>query len=64
MTPETILTTVTAVANALTEYLKWAQTDEGKKWTAQMMADRAAWDKFWRDVGLGVGAFFKGDLFK
>lgn len=64
MTPEAILAAITAVANALTEGLKLAQTEEGKKWVSQMLADRQAWDKFWKDAGSGVAALFKGDLFK
>lgn len=64
MTPETILQTVRAVAEAITEYLRWAQTEEGKKWTTQVMADRAAWDAFWKDAGAGIQSFFKGELFK
>jgi hypothetical protein len=64
MTPETILLTVQSVANAATEYLKWIQTDEGRKWSAQVMADRQAWDKFWTDAGKAIGSFVKGDTFK
>lgn len=64
MTPSEILATIRVGFEFGTELLKWAQTEEGKAFAKQALADRAKWDSFWVDVGNGLTKFFKGDLFK
>ncbi len=64
MNPTTIILAIKSIADAVTEYFRWLQTDEGKRFVAQAMTDRAAWDKFWADAGTGIQRLLSGDLFK
>ncbi len=62
MNPETILQAITAVGNAATEGFKFAQTEEGQALLKQAREDRAAFDRFMREVGAGIVKFFTGKL--
>ena len=62
--PILILEVIKAISEAVREYFRWLQTDEGKRFSAQAMADRAAWDKFWLDAGSGVKQLFSGEFLK
>lgn len=64
MTPTAILMTIQAGFMFGTELLKFLQTDEGKKLVNKSLEDRAAWDKFWGEVGTGIKQLFSGELFK
>jgi hypothetical protein len=64
MTPEAILLTIRAGFEFGTELLRYLQTDKGQEFAAQVLNDRAAWDKFWLDAGGGLKRLFTGDLFK
>jgi hypothetical protein len=64
MTPVAILETIRAVAEAVAEYFRWLQTEQGKRFSDQVMSDRVAWDKFWIDAGIGLKRLFSGELLK
>jgi len=64
MTPEMILATIKAVAEAVTAVATWMMTDDGKAFVKQTTEDRAAWDKLWADAGNGLKTVFSGQLFK
>lgn len=61
---ELIPATIKAVADAVAEGFRWAQTPEGIEFTKQMRVDRAAWDKTWANFGAALKSFFSGELFK
>jgi len=64
MTPETVLLTIKACAEALTATMTWLSTDQGKAVVAKSLEDRTAWDRFWAEAGGGIRKFFSGELFK
>ena len=63
MTPEAIMLTIRAGFEFGTELLRYLQTPEGQAVVRKSLEDRAAWDKFWQDVGDGLKKFFTGELF-
>jgi hypothetical protein len=63
-TAEMILATMKAGFEALSELLKFLQTEQGKKVVEQMLSDRTKWDAFWAKVPDVLGKFFRGEYFK
>ena len=64
MNPLVILEAIKAVAEAITETLRYLQTPQGQRFADQVMADRGAWDKFWKDAGAGISDLFRGKLWE
>lgn len=66
MTPEALLIigTIRAGFECVTQLVKYLMTEDGKKLVAKSLEDRAAWDKFWSDLGGGLKKLISGDLFK
>lgn len=58
MTPEAILAAITAVANAVAEGFRFAQTPHGGEVVKQAIEDRAAWDKGVKELGAWVTKLF------
>lgn len=63
-TASEILETIKLALQVVLEYIKWAQTPTGQKWTEQVLSDRAKWDSFWDQAATGIGKFFRGEYFK
>lgn len=59
-----IVAMIQAVAEAISAFFAWLNTEEGRVFSRQAMADRKAWDTFWKDAGTQIGRFFRGELFK
>ena len=64
MNPETIMLAIIAVANATSEALKFAQTEQGMKLIDPSLKDRAAWDKGIAELGGWFKNLFSGELFR
>lgn len=65
LTPALICETIKAICGMLVEFMRFYQTPEGQRLVQQHLADRAAWDKFWKDAGDGITQFFqRKDLFQ
>ena len=62
MTPETVLQTIRAVAEAITETLRWMQTEQGQEVVKRSLADRAALDSNLARIGGWFTKLFTGKL--
>lgn len=62
MTPEAIVACITAVANAVTEGFKYAQTPAGQQAIQKMTADQAAFQQGLKDAVTWLEKFFTGKL--
>lgn len=59
-----ILSTIRAGFEFGTQTLKYLQTETGREFAKQVLADRAKWDSFWLDIGKGLEKLFSGAVFK
>ncbi len=59
-TVELVLGTIKAVAEAWTETLRFAQTDTGKQYAADMLRDKVKRDQWMDAAGKKIGDFFAG----
>jgi|WetSurMetagenome_2_1015567.scaffolds.fasta_scaffold19622_6 hypothetical protein len=64
MTPEMILATIKSGFEFGSEFLKFLQTEQGKKVINQMLDDRTKWDAFWAKAPEVLKKFFTGEYFK
>ncbi len=64
MTPEMILASIRAVADAIAETMRYLQTPQGQAAVERALRDREAWDRFWESVGDGIRELFSGRLFR
>ena len=61
-TPETVLMTITAVANAVSKTMDFLMSPNGQALVTKSIEDRTKWDKFWADTGEAFKRFFKLEL--
>lgn len=59
MTPDQIVTLATAACEAIKAACQFAATPQGQALIEQSLKDRAKWDQFWKDIGDGLGGWFK-----
>ena len=62
MNPESIVACITAVAQAITEGFKYAQTPAGQQAIQKMTADQVAFQQGLQSVGAWLEKFFTGKL--
>jgi hypothetical protein len=62
MTPETIVATIGAVAEAVAEGFKFAQTPQGQELVKRSIEDRAAFEKNVSAAGQWLQKLFTGKL--
>lgn len=63
-TASEILLTIRLGFECMIEFLKYLQTDQGKKTVEQMLSDRTKWDAFWVAAPGVLKKFFTGEYFK